>query len=77
MGSLNIDFLRKRFLGKTDKEVAAALAAEDGYYVIVQYKSSAGGDYNNFGCCMTDEEVAGYFNSPYCHAVEIVSIGSY
>jgi hypothetical protein len=76
MGSLNVDFLRKEypkeFIGKTDKEIAAVLAAETGYYVIVRYKSSAGGDYNNFGCCMTDYEVASYFDSPGCHDVEVV-----
>jgi uncharacterized Zn-finger protein len=75
MASINIKYVRSKFPGKTDAEAAAAFAAENGYHVIVRYKSDAGGDYNNFGCCSTDEEVAGYFNSPYTHDVEIVYDG--
>ena len=78
MGSLGINWLRKSYPGKTDTEIAAAVAAEGGYHVIVRYKSaysSAGGDYTNFGCCMTDEEVTGYLSSPYCHDAEIIYDG--
>jgi hypothetical protein len=75
MGSLGIAWLRTDYPGKTDAEIASLLATKYGYHVIVRYKNRGGGDYTNFGCCMTDEDVAGYFTSPYCHETEIIYDG--
>jgi uncharacterized Zn-finger protein len=72
MASVRISIIRAKFPGKTDAELAAAYAAEAGYHVIVRYRSGNSREYDNFGCCMSDEELEGYLRSPYCHDAEIV-----
>ena len=75
MASYPIGPERKTFPGKTDSEIASALAAEFRYLVVVRYKSSPSSDYDHFGCCKHDYEVAGYFSSSSCHDTEIVYDG--
>ncbi|HBG60395.1 MAG: hypothetical protein A2Y03_00380 [Omnitrophica WOR_2 bacterium GWF2_38_59] len=73
MSSIGIEYLREKYPGKTDPEIANEMAKRDGYVVIVRYKSSSTArDYSNFGTCHMEEEVNGYLNSPYCHDVEII-----
>lgn len=73
MSSIGIEYLREKYAGKTDPEIAEEMAKNEGYVVIVRYKSSStASDYSNFGTCHMEEEVHGYLNSPYCHDVEII-----
>ena len=74
MASIDIGTVRDMFPEKTDAEAAAAYAVKRGYHVILRYKSGSG-DYNNLGCCKTDEEVQAYMGSPYCHDTEIIYDG--
>ncbi|MGO9119691.1 MAG: hypothetical protein ACLQPD_19025 [Desulfomonilaceae bacterium] len=68
MGSRSADFWRNQYPGKTDTEIGAEMGRE-GFGVVVRYKSSRGGDYDQFGTCHNEEMVAAYFTSPYCHAL--------
>ncbi len=72
MGSISIETLRRQYSGKSDTEIAAQVAEENGYIVVLRYKSRSAPDYTDFATCMVAEEVKGYFNSPYCHDVEIL-----
>lgn len=72
MGSLSISYLKESFPGKTDKEIAAALAEKEGYITVLRYKSLGANDFTDFAVCTLGEEVTGYFNSPNCQAVEIL-----
>lgn len=72
MGSISREFLRRKYPGKSDAEIAAQLAEEGGYVAVLRYKSSGALDYTDFATCILDEEVDGYFNSPYCSDVEIL-----
>lgn len=75
MASYPIAPERLEFPGKTDEQIASALAHKYGYVAVVRYKSSASSDYDHFGCCKHDYEVEGYFNSPYCHDTEAIYDG--
>jgi len=75
MASYPIAPERLTFPGKTDEQIASALAHEYGYVAVVRYKSSASSDYDHFGCCKHDYEVEGYFNSPYCQDTEVIYDG--
>jgi|GEM_PF-2128629 len=72
MGSLRIDSMRRQYLNKSDIEIAAELANEGGYIVVLRYKSRGASDYTDFGTCISKEDVKGYLNSPYCDDVEIL-----
>ena len=72
MGSVSIEGKRQEFPGKSDREVAEALALKYGFVAVIRYKSNAAGDYSDFGCCLTAAEVEGYLSSPHCHDPEIV-----
>jgi len=74
MSSISID--RETHSGKSDAEIAEAIAAEYGYIAIVRYKNSANvNEFTNFGTCRTEEEIRGYLSSPYCHDAEVVYDG--
>jgi hypothetical protein len=74
MGSLSID--REANPGKSDAEIAKAIATKYGYIAVVRYKnSSTAHEFTNFGTCQTEDEIRGYLSSPYCHAAEVVYDG--
>lgn len=74
MSSISID--RAGNPGKSDAEIAEAVAKEYGYIVVVRYKNSPGAsEFTNFGMCRTEEKIQGYLNSPYCHDAEIIYDG--
>lgn len=76
MGSLDIQSARSDYPGKSDQEVARAMAEKWGYIAVVRYKNSPGSsDFTNFGTCMTEAEIRGYLTSPYCHAAEVIFDG--
>jgi hypothetical protein len=56
MPSVSIDSARKRHPGKTDEEVAVALAEEGGYVIVVRYRLSPDGPYSNLGLCRSYAE---------------------
>jgi tetratricopeptide (TPR) repeat protein len=70
MGSVSIEAKRQEFPGKSDQEVAEALALKYGYVAIIRYKSHESGAYSDFGCCLTDAEIQGYLSSPACYDPE-------
>lgn len=72
MGSIGLNYLRSENPGLSDQQIAAKLADEHGYILVLRYKSSPDGDYNNLATCQTDEEAAASTNSPYCHDVEVL-----
>ena len=73
MSSISIEYLREKYSGKTDPEIAEVMAKQDGYIVVVRYKNSpSANDYTNFGTCHMEEEVNGYLNSPHCNDTEII-----
>lgn len=72
MASIEIKVIREKYPGLTDQELAAIYAKDKGYSVIVRYKSSENGEYNNFGLCKSPDETVAYKNSPYCHDTEII-----
>ena len=59
MGSLRIDSMRRQYLNKSDIEIAAELANEGGYIVVLRYKSRGASDYTDFGTCISKEDVKG------------------
>lgn len=74
MSSISIN--RDQYPGKSDEEIAEAIAKKYGYIVIVRYKNSAGSpEFTNFGTCQTEDEIHGYLTSPYCHDVEVIYDG--
>ena len=74
MGSQRID--REAQPGKSDAEIAAAIATKYGYIAVVRYKNSpTAGEFTNFGTCQTEDEIRGYLSSPNCHDAEIVYDG--
>ena len=64
--------MRRQYLNKNDAEIAAELANEGGYIVVLRYKSRGASGYTDFATCIISEEVEGYLNSPYCDDVEIL-----
>jgi hypothetical protein len=73
MGSQDIDAIRSNYPGKSDPEIAKALAEKYGHIAIVRYKNSASSsDFTNIGTCRSEAEIRGYLTSPYCHAAEII-----
>ncbi len=72
MGSLSLDGLRESHPGCSDEEIARTLAESNGYVAVVRYSSSPGAAPNNLATCSGDDQVEGYFASPYCHDVEIL-----
>lgn len=74
MGSQSID--REAHPGKSDTEIAAAIATKYGFIAVVRYKnSSTAREFTNFGTCQTEDELRGYLSSPYCHHAEVVYDG--
>lgn len=73
MGSLDIDFIRKQYPGKSDSEAAKSLAEKHGYLAVVGYKRSSSDDgFSNFGTCSNESEIRGYLTSPYCHGTKVL-----
>lgn len=73
MGSLQLGHLRIKYPDESDAKIAEIIAKDGGYIVIVRYKNTlSASDFTDFGTCVTEEEVQGYFSSPYCHDTEIV-----
>lgn len=76
MGSLNIQFMRDEYPGKSDPEAAKAFAQKNGYIAIVRYKHSRTSTaFTDIGTCQTEEHIRGYLNSPYCHDAEVIYDG--
>jgi ankyrin repeat protein len=71
MPSMSISQVRSKYPDKTDAELAAIVAAKDGYIVVVRYKAAPTGSYTDFGCCRNTEELIRYLNSPHCYAPEV------
>ena len=57
--------------GKSDAEIANALAA-DRYFAVVRYKNPGLPEFSNFGLCEIPQHLVGYLNSPHCHEAEVV-----
>lgn len=72
MGSISIQTVRELYPGRSDIEIAAKIAEEEGYIVVLRYRSRGARDYTDFATCTLSEEVKGYFSSPYCNDVEIL-----
>ncbi len=73
MGSVSIDGLRERYLGKSDKQIAAALAKEDpGIFAIVRYKLFRDKRHSNFGICWNVVEIDNYLLNDALFGVEII-----
>jgi hypothetical protein len=75
-GQFCIEPTRKDYPGKSDHEIAKALAVKYGYIAVVRYKNSRGrSEFTNLGVCNTEAEIQGYMTSPYCHATEVIYDG--
>jgi hypothetical protein len=73
MGSISARLMREKYSGRTDEEVAAAMARESGDLVIVRYKSPPdAADVDNFAFTPTSRELNGYLTSSDCHSLEIL-----
>jgi hypothetical protein len=73
MASLKIETLRSLYSGKSDAEAAKAYAQENGYIAIVFYKNSPSvSNFTNIGACLSEEQIRGYFDSPYCYETKII-----
>lgn len=71
MSSIRID--RDKYPGKSDTEIAEAVAKENGCIVVIRYKNSeTSNEFTDFGLCQIEEEIHGYLSSPYCHDAEII-----
>ncbi len=70
MGSISFERLQKKYHGYSIKEIAKILADEDGYAVIVKYRSFGSQEYDNLGCCIREDEVEEYKSS--CKDVKVV-----
>lgn len=56
MGSMSIP--REEYPGKTDAEIAEALAAKYGFVAVIRYKNSPSDtEYTTFAVCQTVEEI--------------------
>jgi hypothetical protein len=69
MASTEAESIRREYPGKSDKEIAEALATSYGYMAILRYITSG---QENFAKCDTEAEIRGYLTSPYCHCVEVL-----
>jgi len=70
--SIPIDILGKKYPGLTDLEIAKRYAEEEGLHLILRYKQRGHSKYQDFGLCWSQEQVAGYFSSPYCCDIEVL-----
>jgi hypothetical protein len=78
MGTLTISTMRNGFTfcdpSDSDYQVIEKMVSNNVTHegVIVRYKSISGiMQYDKFGTCANEEDLRSYFNSPYCHDVEI------
>ncbi len=72
MATIDISYAKERYPGMTEEEVAAAMAKEDGYVVVVRYKLRPGKPYECFGVCWTYEEADAYLRAQHLTDVEVV-----
>ena len=72
MATIDISYAKKRYPGMTEEEMAAAMAEENGYVVVVRYKLRPGKPYECFGVCWTYEEADGYLRAPHLTDVEVI-----
>jgi len=72
MGSVNISSAQSLYGGNNVNEVSEALSKAEGYHTIIWLKK--GGDWKEeqFGCCVQQQEVRQYLNSPYPIEPQIV-----
>jgi hypothetical protein len=73
MASLGIGTVHRLFPDKADEEAASLLTAEEGWRVILRYKSDPHKPYDNFALCATQEEAYRYINKPSLyHDVQVL-----
>ena len=72
MATIPLNTLREKFPGKSDWDIAAALAERYKYEAIVRYKHQSSSTYDHFGCCSSQDQAAGYLNNPNCKDPELI-----
>ncbi len=75
MSSLNIESIREEFPGKSDEQIAEALAKKDHCLAVLRYKKKDARDFTKFALCWIADDINAYFESPYCRDVQVLYNG--